>query len=71
MITQKTVCLKLNKTLLSELQQVSNLTNTNKNKLINYAVYYYIRHLDNKCQFTNGLISKDIYLQRSLIEPKF
>lgn len=71
MITQKTVCLKLNKTLLSELVQVSNLTNTNKNKLINYAVYHYIRHLDNKRQFTTGMISKDIYLQRSLIEPKF
>lgn len=71
MITQKTICLKLDKTLCSELQQLSNMTGIKKNKLINYAVYKYIRHVDNKRQFTSGLISKDIYLQRSLIEPKF
>lgn len=71
MITQKTICLKLDKTLCSELHQLSNLTGINKNKLINYAVYKYVRHIDNKRQFCDGLISRDIYLQRSLIEPKF
>lgn len=71
MITQKTICLKLDKTLCSELQQLSNITGINRNKLINYAVYKYVRYIDNKRQFCNGLISRDTYLKRSLTEPKF
>lgn len=71
MIKQKTICLKLDKTLLSELEQEVNLSGINRNKLINYAVYKYIRDKDNKRQFACGLISEKVYTKRCLIEPKF
>lgn len=71
MITQKTICVKLNKTLLSELEQESNVSGINRNKLINYAVYKYIRNKDYERQLKCGLISEKAYINRCLIEPKF
>lgn len=71
MITQKTICVKLNKTLLSELEQESNVSGINRNKLINYAVYKYIRNKDSERQLKCGLISEKVYINRCLTEPKF
>lgn len=71
MIKQKTICLKLDKTLLSELEQEVSVSGINRNKLINYAVYKYIRDKDNKRQLNCGLISEKVYTNRCLIDPKF
>ena len=71
MITQKPICVKLNTTLLSELEQEVNVSGINRNKLINYAVYKYIRDKDNQRQLKCGLISEKVYTNRCLNEPKF
>lgn len=71
MITQKPICVKVNTTLLSELEQEVNVSGINRNKLINYAIYKYIRNKDNERQLNAGFISKDAFIRRCLIEPKF
>lgn len=71
MITQKAICVKLNTSLLSELEQEVNVSGINRNKLINYAVYKYIRDKDNQRQLKCGLISENVYTNRCLFEPKF
>lgn len=71
MIKQKTICLKLDKTLLFELEQEVNVSGINRNKLINYAVYKYIRNKDSARQLRCGLISEKVFIKRCLVEPKF
>lgn len=71
MITQKSICVKVNTTLLSELEQEVNVSGINRNKLINYAIYKYIRNKDNERQLKCGLISEKVYTIRCLSEPKF
>ncbi len=71
MIKQKTICLKLDKTLFSELEREVFVSGINRNKLINYAVYKYIRDRDNYRQFKAGFISEKVYTNRCLVEPKF
>lgn len=71
MITQKNICLKLNKVLLQELDREVEISAINRNKLINYAIYKYLRDIDNQRQLKCNLISKQTYLDRCLITPKF
>lgn len=71
MITQKNICLKLNKVLLQELDREVAISAINRNKLINYAIYHYLRDIDNQRQLKCNLISKQTYLDRCLITPKF
>lgn len=71
MITQKNICLKLNKDLLAELDREVKISDINRNKLINYAIYHYLRDIDNQRQLKCNLISKQTYLDRCLITPKF
>ena len=71
MIRQKAISVKIDYNVLHDLEQEASASGINRNKLINYAIWYYTRHKDAQRKYMCAKMDDDEYLNSTFIEPHF
>ncbi len=71
MIRQKAISVKIDYNVLHDLEQEASASGINRNKLINYAIWYYTRHKDAQRKYMCAMMDDDEYLNSTFIEPHF
>lgn len=71
MIRQKAISVKIDYNVLHDLEQEASASGINRNKLINYAIWYYTRHKDAQRKYMCAIMTEEEYLDSTFIEPHF
>lgn len=71
MIRQKAISVKIDYNVLHDLEQEVSASGINRNKLINYAIWFYTRHKDAQRKYMCAMMDDDEYLNSTFIEPHF
>lgn len=71
MITQKAISVKIDYSILHDLEQEVSISCVNRNKLINRAIWYYIRSKDAQRQYMSKIITEKEYIDSTFIQPWF
>lgn len=71
MIRQKAISVKINYNVLYDLEEEARTSGINRNKLINYAIWYYTRHKDAQRQYVCKIMTEKEYIDSTFLEPHF
>ena len=71
MIRQKAISVKIDYNVLHDLEQEVSTSGINRNKLINYAIWYYTRHKDAQRQYVCKIMTEKEYIDSTFLEPHF
>lgn len=71
MITQKAISVKINYGVLDELDKEVSASGIKRNKLINRAIWYYIRNKDNQRKYMCNIMTDREYIDSTFIQPWF
>lgn len=71
MIKQKAISVKIDYSILHDLEQEVSASGINRNKLINRAIWHYIRNKDAQRQYMCNIISDKEYIDSTFIQPWF
>ena len=71
MITQKAISVKIDYSILQDLDQEVSTSGINRNKLINRAIWFYIRNKDAQRQYMCKIMTDQEYIDSTFIQPWF
>lgn len=71
MIRQKAISVKIDYNVLHDLENEVIASGINRNKLINYAIWYYIRNKDAQRKYMCAIMTEDEYIDSTFTEPHF
>lgn len=71
MITQKAILVKINYGVLDDLDKEVSASGINRNKLINRAIWYYIRSKDYQRKYMCKIMTDKEYIDSTFIQPWF
>lgn len=71
MITQKAISVKIDYSILQDLDQEVSTSGINRNKLINRAIWFYIRNKDAQRQYMCKIMTDQEYIDSTFIKPCF
>lgn len=71
MIRQKAISVKIDYSILHDLDQEVSTSGVNRNKLINRAIWYYIKNKDAQRKYKCALMTDKEYLDSTFLEPHF
>lgn len=71
MIRQKAISVKIDYNVLHDLDNEVSASGINRNKLINYAIWYYTRIKDAQRRYMCAMIDDNEYLNSTFIDPHF
>lgn len=71
MITQKAISVKIDYSILQDLDQEASKSGINRNKLINRAIWFYIRNKDARRQYMCKMMTEQEYIDSTFIQPWF
>ena len=71
MIRQKAISVKIDYNVLHDLEEEVRTSGINRNKLINYAIWYYIRHKDAQRKYMCAIMTEEEYIDSTFGEPDF
>ena len=71
MITQKAISVKIDYSILQDLDQEVSTSGINRNKLINRAIWFYIRNKDAQRQYMSKIMTDQEYIDSTFIQPWF
>ena len=71
MIRQKAISVKIDYNVLHDLEEEARTSGINRNKLINYAIWYYTRHKDAQRKYMCAIMTDDEYIDSTFLEPHF
>lgn len=71
MITQKAISVKIDYGVLDELEQEVSASGINRNKLINRAIWYYMRSKDARRKYMCKIMTDKEYIDSTFIQPWF
>lgn len=71
MIRQKAISVKIDYNVLYDLEEEARTSGINRNKLINYAIWYYTRLKDAQRKYMCAIMTEDEYIDSTFLEPHF
>lgn len=71
MIRQKAISVKIDYNVLHDLDNEVSVSGINRNKLINYAIWYYTRIKDSQRRYMCMMMTEEDYIESTFREPQF
>lgn len=71
MIRQKAISVKIDYSVLHDLEQEVSISGINRNRLINRAIMYYIKTIDAQRKYRCALMTDEEYIDSTLKMPWF
>ena len=71
MIRQKAISVKIDYNVLYDLEEEVRTSGINRNKLINYAIWYYTRYKDAQRKYMCAIMTEEEYIDSTFLEPHF
>lgn len=71
MIRQKAISVKIDYNVLHDLENEVSASGINRNKLVNYAIWYYTRMKDAQRKYMCMTMTEEDYIESTFLEPHF
>lgn len=71
MIRQKAISVKIDYNVLHDLEEEARTSGINRNKLINRAIWFYIRNKEYQRQYMSNIMTDQEYIDSTFIQPWF